>query len=191
MNDGGIACDAKYLPAKTFACDMVHFGKALAWPRVCLHACMLGFKTPYGNDMVHVRCAVPPDMSELINNTLVCADERACATGRLVISSKWILDEFDQENLLLEERANNTPLQESSSEADADLINKSNGNSNSNSNNNDDSNSNGNSNGNSNSNSNNNDDNNNTNNNINNNIKSMVALSTATSELGRLRFLAD
>jgi len=100
LETAGIAGDAKYLDSAAFAGDVAlfqHASQGLAKviePRLCLHACSLGFRTPQSRSYLTVKCGLPSDMAAVINNELV--EEMQCANGcgSLAESGLWILREL-------------------------------------------------------------------------------------------------
>jgi len=98
LERAGIAGDAKYLDSATFASDVALFQRAsqglakVIEPRLCLHACSLGFRT--GQRYITVKCGLPPDIAAVINNELVEEPARRNAAGPLAESGTWLLREL-------------------------------------------------------------------------------------------------
>ncbi|CAE7023915.1 ylyB [Symbiodinium natans] len=100
LKTAGIAGDAKYLDSSTFAGDVALFQRAskglakVIEPRLCLHACSLGFRTSQSRSYLTVKCGLPSDMAAIINNELVEEGKRANGCGSLAESGSWILREL-------------------------------------------------------------------------------------------------
>lgn len=101
LETAGIAGDAKYLDSAAFAGDVALFQRAsqglakVIEPRLCLHACSLGFRTPQSRSYLTVKCGLPSDMAAIINNELVEETQCANGCGSLAESGLWILRELN------------------------------------------------------------------------------------------------
>ncbi|CAJ1396548.1 unnamed protein product [Effrenium voratum] len=93
----GIAGDAKYLDSMAFAADVALFQRASramakdVEPRLCLHACSLGFRVRLpSRSHITVKCGLPRDMASVIRHELI-EEPRSNAAGPLAESGSWII----------------------------------------------------------------------------------------------------
>ncbi|CAE7767749.1 ylyB, partial [Symbiodinium pilosum] len=101
LETAGIIGDAKYLDSAAFAADVALFQRAsqglakVIEPRLCLHACSLGFRT--SKSYLTVKCGLPSDMAALISTELVEERYRPNGCGSLAENGSWILRELKAE----------------------------------------------------------------------------------------------
>lgn len=95
MRPCGIVADAKYLKREELLQDVQLFQKVSVKPRLCLHASVLGFRSPVDNETVIVRCGLPDDIRAVIVGELVEDETRACAPGQLACNARWIFKDLE------------------------------------------------------------------------------------------------
>eukprot|EP00931_Biecheleriopsis_adriatica_P080762 TRINITY_DN5410_c0_g1_i2.p1 TRINITY_DN5410_c0_g1~~TRINITY_DN5410_c0_g1_i2.p1 ORF type:complete len:1155 (-),score=195.62 TRINITY_DN5410_c0_g1_i2:19-3483(-) len=101
ISDRGIVGDAKYLDTTSFAFDFALFRRAsvamrqVIEPRLCLHACSLGFIAPGSKSCTTVNCGLPYDMAALISHELVEEPSRSPSNSVLARNGTWILQELE------------------------------------------------------------------------------------------------
>lgn len=91
----GIVADAKYLKREGLLQDVELSQNVSVRPRLCLHASVLGFRSPVDNETIIVRCGLPGDIRAVIHGELVEDKTRAHAPGQLACNARWILKELE------------------------------------------------------------------------------------------------